>query len=1684
MRHVILHSSAIKKVHHILGVIFLFVLIACTPVDETPKEMSISGITPSSGTISGGYTVTLSGSNLDFVETVDFGGVPCTDVVATGSTLSCTAPETVTPGSVVVAVRGKARRSASTTFTYTLAAGPTLTSFAPTTSSEAGGTSIFIFGTGFATGATIEIGGVPCNSSTVMSTTQIECEAPAMAAGTYTIVVTNTDGSTVSSSTQITYNAAPTITSITPVVGPIAGGTTLTITGTGFLTGATAYLNTLTCGSATVLTPTSMTCVTPATTTATTYTLRVVNPDGQTATLSNAFTYFSTPTITTISPTAGALAGGTTLTVNGTNFSTGATVFVGGVACTPLTYVSSSQVRCPTPGPAAGAQAVTINNPGTPSATYNSYTYQDAPTVASVSPTAGALAGNTLITITGTFFRSGATVLVGAAACTSITVVNATTITCRTPANSAGAYAITVTNTDTQSGTSVPGIYTYQAAPAITTVTPDYGPLAGGTAITITGTGFIAPVSNVTVGGVACVGIDDSGAPTTITCTTPAGSAGAQSVVVTNPDSQTATSSFTYLAAPTFTSVSPSAGQLAAGTILTITGTNFFTGASITIGGSPCVTSTVNSATSITCEAPAGAGASDIVITNVDGQTITATGAYTYQPAPAPASPVAPANGPASGGTAVVITGTDFYPSMTVTIGGTACPVTATTGTTSVTCTAPAKAAGAYDVVVTNTDNQTATLVGAYTYDPAPTVSSISPSSAASNTAGTVVTITGTNFISGATVTIGGLACTAPDYTGVPTSISCSTPSIAAGVYSIVVTNPDTQDGTLTNGITFFDPPTITSVTPAVGPAAGGNTITIAGTNFDTNTNITVDGLACTTKTFVSATSMTCLLPAHAAGAVAVVVTNPDGITATDSYTYQDPPVISSVSPTNGPLTGGTAITITGTGFLATPTVMIGSSACTGVVVTGTTQIDCSTPSATTAGAVTITVTNVSDSQSDTYSSFTYDPAPTITNFSPIIGPSAGGQTLTINGTNFVGVPVVTVDGVVCAPLTSSSTVITCTTPAGTAGARTVVVTNPDGQSVSRSPYTYLDPPTLTSISPVGGSPSGGTSVTITGTNFMSGTQVTFNGQLCTSPTITSTQITCTTPAGASGAATVVVTNVDNQSDSDATLFSYNFAPIVSAATPAYGPIGGRVAQNIQITGSGFISGATVRYGSNTANCTFVTTNRIDCDVPASIITGAVSITVTNPDTQSNTLANAFTYMNPPAITSISPSTSPATGGITTTITGSGFYSGATVTIDGANCTSVNVVSSTTITCIVPAHAVGPAVDVVVTNVDTQTTTSVGAFTYQAAPTVTGLDKVSGVVSGGTSLTITGTGFAAGATVSIGGANCTSLTVVSSVSITCTTTANSAGSYVVRVTNADGQYNTTGTSYTYRNLPVVANITPSSGTSAGSVAGTITVNGSGFVTGDVIRIGSTTCTTSTRNSSFVMTCTGIPAQAAGTYNVSVTTPDNNVSTLANAYSYRDPATVTSVSPNSGTPSGNTLITITGTNFLAGSTVNIGGTNCTSVTVVSSTSITCRTGAKVAGTYDVNVVGPNMPAATLTNGYQYVATPILGFHVGTISPTPPNPDDYGTTSTNVTHTFTLRNTGDAPTTAITVSLGGANPDGFMIGTNNCTTLAGGASCTVQVHFLGAFSASGSYTATLQATATSGGTVTNTIQGTIP
>src|SRR5207245_11501299 len=110
---------------------------------------------------------------------------------------------------------------------------------------------------------------------------------------------------------------------------------------------------------------------------------------------------------------------------------------------------------------------------------------------------------------------------------------------------------------------------------------------------------------------------------------------------------------------------------------------------------------------------------------------------------------------------------------------------------------------------------------------------------------------------------------------------------------------------------------------------------------------------------------------------------------------------------------------------------------------------------------------------------------------------------------------------------------------------------------------------------------------------------------------------------------------------------------------------------------------------------------------------------------------------------------------------GPGAPTNTTVAIGGAPATNVNVADSATITATTPGHAAGTA-DVTVTNGNGQSGTLSGGFTYVAspAPTVATVSPRSGPTNGGAGLTVTGTNFANGATVSVGGPAATSESVV------------------------------------------------------------------------------------------------------------------------------------------------------------------------------------------------------------------------------------------------------------------------------------------------------------------------------------
>lgn len=180
-----------------------------------------------------------------------------------------------------------------------------------------------------------------------------------------------------------------------------------------------------------------------------------------------------------------------------------------------------------------------------------------------------------------------------------------------------------------------------------------------------------------------------------------------------------------------------------------------------------------------------------------------------------------------------------------------------------------------------------------------------------------------------------------------------------------------------------------------------------------------------------------------------------------------------------------------------------------------------------------------------------------------------------------------------------------------------------------------------------------------------------------------------------------------------------------------------------------------------------------------------------------------------PAIASISIPSAPEAGGIALTITGTNFEPGAAVlfsniagnTAAGVNCAVTLLVSpNATISCLTPSFPMGSA-SITVTNVDGQTSPSLGFSFTASAPfgtaTSTSITPDAGPTNGGNAGTISGSDFAAGAKVTVGGVPADNVSVTNINTIRTTLPAGSAGVATVVVTNPSGTPGTLGGGYTY-----------------------------------------------------------------------------------------------------------------------------------------------------------------------------------------------------------------------------------------------------------------------------------------------
>jgi hypothetical protein len=634
------------------------------------------------------------------------------------------------------------------------------------------------------------------------------------------------------------------------------------------------------------------------------------------------------PTITSIAPTTGAI--GSTVTITGTNLTGATLVTLNGTSVTGFTVVNNTTITFVVPTGATSGN-IGVTTPGGTATSSGSFTVTvAAPTITSFTPTSGVVGAT--VTITGTNFTGATALTLNGAAVTGFTVVNATTITFVVPTGAtSGTIAVT---TPGGTATSATSFTVTVPAPTITSFTPTSGNV--GATVTITGTNFTGATA-LTLNGAAVTGFTVVNA-TTITFTVPAGATSGTVAVTTPGGTATSTGTFTVTVPPTITSFTPTSGVV--GATVTLTGTNFTGATALTLNGVVVTSFTVVNATTITFTVPAGATSGTIAVTTPGG-TATSTGTFTVtSPNPVPTiTSLSPSTVVAGAGAfTLLINGTGFLPTSTVSFAGTVIASTYVSSTQLSVALPAGAVAGTYAVVVTSpTPGGGASNTSNFVVTPAPTITSLSPNTAVAGGASFLLTVTGSNFTASSVINFNGVALATTLVSA--TQLTATVPASAittAGTMPVTITTSGTG-GTTSPAVNFtvtVPAPTITSFTPTSGVV--GATVTITGTNFTGATALTLNGAAVTGFTVVNATTITFVVPTGATSGT-IAVTTPGGTaTSTGTFTVTPAvpvPTITSFSPARAVTGVGFTLTVNGTGLVAGTTITFNGNTYTGTIL-------------------------------------------------------------------------------------------------------------------------------------------------------------------------------------------------------------------------------------------------------------------------------------------------------------------------------------------------------------------------------------------------------------------------------------------------------------------------------------------------------------------------------------------------------------------------------------------------------------------------------------------------------------------------------------------------------------------------------------------------------------------------------
>ena len=705
----------------------------------------------------------------------------------------------------------------------------------------------------------------------------------------------------------------------------------------------------------------------------------------------------------------------------------------------------------------------------------------------------------------------------------------------------------------------------------------------------------------------------------------------------------------------------------------------------------------------------------------------------------------------------------------------------------------------------------------------------------------------------------------------------------------------------------------------------GGTGIELVGYNFvSSNLAACKFGDVEAPARWVSATEMRCLTPPKAVESskevpVSISLNGVDFFVSPVAYRYSPGIVLAALAPLRGPASGGTILSITGSNF-----VFSSSLACRfglfGVPAwyVSSSEVRCVT-SKLDQGVVAVTVSNNGVDFAESSLEYRADTGITIFSAWPSQGSVRGGGVVRLEGSGFVNsTELQCLFGTVAATETvfESASVLRCAAPAHREGLVSVGISSNGADAiVSGVQFQFTEDAAMAALSPRSGPVEGGTSVLVTGYNFLDSKNLHchFGGSAAPTRWLSSTQLECTAPArDQDGVVEVQVSMNGVDMMASSMEYMYTASAIISAVFPSMGPSSGGT--ELAVSGENFLHTAelTCRIGFVEVAASFVSSREVRCITPTMTV-GAQEVTVSLNGLDFSGSSASFSSMRDTILFSASPSLGSVSGGTVVTVQGQGFVntSGLSCLFDGMEATATWFISESELKCEAPAHEAGAATLEVRINVVDRAISAL-LFLYAPHPRAVKLSPSSGTIRGGAFVLVDGYGFLNTQNLACRFGNRTGLArFISSSQIACVTPRMSeACDAELQVSHNGEEYEATGLTFTFVSSPTLVSIWPTEGSAEGGLE--VFLQGDGFMpSGELAcRFGNHLAAARLANTS-LLSCLVPSGLPLGSFHVTVTVNGVESAPSGLAFTHLALPRVASVNPRCGLVTGGSRVVVVG-----------------------------------------------------------------------------------------------------------------------------------------------------------------------------